>query len=118
MAVSAHDPQVRRTLPCLPDTLDKLIDNLQDPSQVVRIYAATVLGSMGEEAEPAVPALVKLLQTGDAQDRRLAALTLGEIASEDAIPALCDAVDDDDKSVAELAEWALDQINEDEAEAA
>ena len=74
---------------------------------------------MGDEAEPAVSALVKLLQTGDVQDRRLAALTLGEIASEEAIPALCDAVDDEDDAVAETAEWALEQIEgEDEAEAA
>lgn len=101
-------------------TLENLIENLQDTNQVVRIYAATVLGSMGEDAEAAVPALVDLLQSEDAQDRRLAALTLGEIASEEAIPALCDAVDDDDEGVAEMAEWALGQIDgdEDEAEAA
>ena len=101
-------------------TLENLIENLQDANQLVRIYAATVLGSMGDDAEPAVPALVKLLQAGDVQDRRLAALTLGEIASEEAIFALCDAVDDDDEGVAEMAEWALEQIEgeEDEAEAA
>jgi len=55
-------------------------------------------------------------------DRRLAALTLGEIgpAAEEAIPALFAAVDDEDESVAELAEAALEQIDvaEDEAEAA
>jgi HEAT repeat protein len=101
-------------------TLESLIENLQDANQVVRIYAATVLGSMGEDAEAAVPALVELLQTGDVQDRRLAALTLGEIASEDAISALCDAVDDDDAGVAEMAGWALGQIDgeEEQAEAA
>lgn len=101
-------------------TLENLIENLQDADQLVRIYAATVLGSMGDEADPAVPALVNLLQTGDVQDRRLAALTLGEIASEEAISALCDAVDGDDESVAEMAEWALKQIDgeEEEAEAA
>ena len=100
-------------------TLEKLIEDLQDANQLVRIYAATVLGSMGDDAEPAVPALVKLLQSGDVQDRRLAALTLGEIGSEDAIPAPCNAVDDDDEGVAQMAEWALEQTDgEDEAEAA
>jgi len=99
--------------------IDTLIENLQDADQVIRLHAATVLGSMGEDAEPAVPALVNLLQAGDVQDRRLAALTLGEIASDEAIPALCDAVDDDDDSVAKMAEWALETIDlaetEDEA---
>src|SRR5208337_3890604 len=77
-------------------TFDKLIENLQDPVQVGRIHAATVLGSMGEEAEPAVPALIDLLQNGDIHDRKLAALTLGEIgpAASQAIPALFAAVQD------------------------
>jgi HEAT repeat protein len=99
-----------------------LIENLQDADQLVRLHAATVLGSMGDEAEPAVPALVKLLQTGDVHDRRLAALALGEIgpAAEEAIPALFAAVDDEDEGVTEMVEWALERVDlfDDEAEAA
>jgi HEAT repeat protein len=103
-------------------TIEPLIENLQDAEQVVRIHAATVIGSMGEDAEPAVPALIEMLQSDDVQDRRLAALTLGEIgpAAEEAIPALFAAVDDEDGGVAEMAETALAQIDvaDDQAEAA
>jgi len=103
-------------------TVEKLIENLQAPDQIVRIHAATVLGSMGDDAEPAVPALIEMLKSADIHDRRLAALALGEIgpAAEAAIPALLEAVNDDDEGVAEMAEAALEQIDlvEDDAEAA
>src|SRR5262249_27889237 len=55
-------------------TVEELVQKLKDPRQVVRIHAATVLGSMGEKAQPAVPALLNLLQTGDIHERKLAAL--------------------------------------------
>lgn len=101
--------------------IDALIKKLQDPDQVARLLAARVLGSMGDDAEPAVPALIELLQTDDVHDHRLAALTLGEIgpAAEEAIPALLEAADDEDAE-AEMALVALEQIDvaEDEAEAA
>lgn len=77
---------------------------------------------MGDDAEPAVPALIEMLTNGDIHDRKLAALTLGEIgpAAEEAIPALFAAVDDEDESLAEMAEEALQQIDlvDDDAEAA
>jgi HEAT repeat protein len=99
-----------------------LIEKIQDANQLVRLHAATVLGSMGDDAEPAVPILIEMLQTGEVQDRRLAALTLGEIgpAADDAIPALFTAVDDEDDGVAEMAESALELIDlaDDQAEAA
>jgi len=103
-------------------TLDNLIENLQDPDQVVRIHAATVLGSIGEDAEAAVPALIELLNNGDIHDRKLAALTLGEIGpvAADAIPALFAAVQDEDDALAGMAEEALEQIDlaEEDVEAA
>jgi hypothetical protein len=66
--------------------------NLQDADQVVRLHAASILGSLGE---------------------------IGP-AAEEAIPDLFAAVDDQDESVAEMAEAALEQIDlaEGEAEAA
>jgi len=93
--------------------IESLIENFQAAEQVVRLHAATVLGSIGDKAEPAVPALIKLLQNSDVHDRTLAALALGEIgpAAEEAIPALFAAVDDDDEGVAEMAEWALEEID-------
>src|SRR5689334_19790861 len=75
--------------------LHQLIENLHAGDQVVRIHAATVLGSMGEAAVPAVPALIEMLTSGNIHDRKLAALTLGEIgpAAVAAIPALFAAVE-------------------------
>jgi hypothetical protein len=63
-----------------------------------------------------------MLRRDDIQDRKLAALTLGEIGpiAEDAIPALFAAADDEDEGLSELAVWALEEIDliENEAEAA
>jgi HEAT repeat protein len=101
--------------------IESLIEILQDANQVIRLHAATVIGSLGDDAEPAVPALIEMLKNDDVHDRRLAALTLGEIGpvAEDAIPALF-AVDDEDDGVAEMAEAALELIDlaDEEAEAA
>ena len=99
----------RQNLP----SIEELIGNLQDPDQVVRLYAATVLGSMGEDAAPAVPALLDLLKAGNVHDRKLAALTLGEIgpAAGDAIPDLLEAANDEDDDVSDLAIAALEEID-------
>jgi HEAT repeat protein len=93
--------------------IEKLIDSLNAVHPVVRIHAAKVLGAMGVAAAPAVPTLIELLQAENVHDRKLAALTLGEIgpAAEEAIPSLLVAVDDEDEGVAEMAEWALLEID-------
>jgi HEAT repeat protein len=92
--------------------LTVLIDNLKAPHNVVRIHAARILGTLGKKAIAAVPALIELLQAESGDDRTLAALTLGEIgpAAEAALPALFLALDDEDEAVAEMAEWALAEI--------
>src|SRR5262249_9694493 len=99
-----------------------LIEKLQDPDHVVRIRAATALGSMGDEARAAVPALLELLQANRVCDRLTAAVALGRMgsAAQEALPALCAAADDEDEGVSQLAEWALQEIAvaEEEAEAA
>lgn len=94
-------------------TIEKLIENLKDSDQVIRLHAATVIGSLGEDAEPAIPALIDLLTTGDVHDRKLAALTLGEFgpAAEAAIPVLLNAANDEDDGVSDMAIWALEQID-------
>lgn len=103
-------------------TIGELIQSLGDADPLVRIHAATLLGSMGPTAKPAVPALIAFLHRDNLQDRKLAALTLGEIgpAAEEALPALFAAADDEDEGLAELAVWALEEIDliETEAEAA
>jgi HEAT repeat protein len=97
-------------------TIDVLVERLTDPDPYVRIQAATLLGGLGAEARPAVPVLIVLLSEGDIEDRRLAALTLGEIgpAAEDALDALWDAVDDTDEGVVALALDALERIAQDD----
>jgi HEAT repeat protein len=82
-----------------------LTENLQADDQVVRMHAATVLGTMADDAAEAVPFLIDLLASDDIQDRRLAALTLGEIGpvAEEAIEPLLAAVEDEDDGVAESA---------------
>lgn len=99
-----------------------LVDRLAHPDQVIRIHAATLLGTLGEDAASAVPALVTLLKTGDVHDRKLAALTLGEIgpAAAFAVAPLLDATGDEDEDVADMAVWALEQIDliDDASEAA
>ena len=42
-------------------SIDFLVANLKASDQVVRLHAATVLGSLGDAAVPAVPALIELL---------------------------------------------------------
>jgi HEAT repeat protein len=94
-------------------TIAELIQNLGDADQLVRIHAATVLGSMGSAAQAAVPALITLLHQDDLQGRKLAALTLGEIGpvAEEAVPALFAAADDEDEGLSELAVWALEEVD-------
>lgn len=94
-------------------TIEEWTGRLRDPEQVVRIHAATVLGAMGDDAEPAVPVLIDMLRNGTTKDRRLAALTLGEIGpgAADAVPDLFAAAGTDDEELAELASWALEEID-------
>jgi hypothetical protein len=54
-------------------SIKKLTENIKAADQVVRLHAATVLGSLGDEAEAAVPTLIGMLENGDVQDRRLPA---------------------------------------------
>jgi HEAT repeat protein len=106
-------------------SIEKLIQLLQDTDPVVRIHAGFVLGTMDEDALPAIPILIEMLKHGEVRGRKLAALTLGQIgpAAVEAIPALFNAAnDDEDEDVSDLAMWALEEIDladeEPEAEAA
>jgi hypothetical protein len=79
-------------------TRDDLIEMFRDSAQSVRVHAATVLSSIGEEAEPTVPAPIDLLKTDAIPVRKLAGLTLGDFgpAAGSAIPALFAAAKDDE----------------------
>jgi HEAT repeat protein len=93
-------------------TARDLVERLQDPDELVRLQAALALGSLGEEARPAVPVLTALLHGDTVLDRRGAAWALrdlGEVA-EEAVPALLEALEDDDEQVGDLAAQALEAI--------
>jgi HEAT repeat protein len=94
-------------------SIDNLIESLQDLDPLVRIHAGFVLGTLGDEALPALPMLIEMLSCGTIQDQKLAATTLGQIGPEasDAIPALLEAANDDDEAVADMAIWALEEID-------
>jgi HEAT repeat protein len=58
------------------DAVRALIDGLQDPAVEVRLASATALGSFGDDAEPALPALRKAAADADAEVAREAGVTL------------------------------------------
>lgn len=99
-----------------PRSLVSLIAKLQDPDQIVRIQAATQIGSLGDEGDLAVPALIDMLENGGIQDRRLAALTLGEIgpAAEDALESLLEAAEEEDEVLGGIALEAIERIDPDD----
>jgi HEAT repeat protein len=94
-------------------SIENLIESLQDADPLVRIHAAFALGSMEEDALPAVPVLIEMLKFGDEQDRKLAATTFGQLGpvASDAVPALLEAANDEEEGVADMALWALEEID-------
>jgi HEAT repeat protein len=89
-----------------------LIQRLKDPELTVRVHAGVLLGGMGVEAKPALPALLQLRHSEDVHDRRLAALTLGSLGHDlpEAVPPLLDALHDEDEAVRRLAAEALEEM--------
>lgn len=93
--------------------VEDLVEMLQDANPLVRVQAGFALGTLRENALPALPILVEMLKFGDIQDRKLAAITLGQIgpAASQAVPELQEAFDYDyDDGVAHTAMWALENI--------
>lgn len=84
-----------------------LVARLSDPSAYVARLAADALARIGT---PAVPALIAALEKGDVATRAGAARALWVIRPEEAIPALCAALDDPSALVSYYAEDALEQM--------
>ena len=101
-----------------PANVEELLLKLKDTDEDVRIFAALQLGSLGEYAQPSVPALIELLGSQDVIERRVAALTLGQIgvAASEAVPLLVDALEDADEVVQQFAVAALFKIEPDVGE--
>ena len=112
-ALSDPDPDVRACavvgLAGLrpPEAVEPLIARLTDPSAYVGRLAADALGQFGP---PAVPALITALREGDIATRAGAARALSAIQPEEAIEALCHALDDPSAIVTYYAEEALDKM--------
>jgi HEAT repeat protein len=89
-----------------------LIRGLKDPELTVRVHAGVLLGGMGVEAKPALPALLQLRHSKDVHGRRLAVLTLGFLCHDlpESVPLLLDALLDEDEAVRRLAAEALEEI--------
>ena len=95
-----------------PSTQD-LIAMLGHAEEGVRVYAAVRLGSPGRADRDAVSALVGLLRSEAAIDRRVAALALGKIGptAVEALPALLDAMEaSDDAGLRAFAAEAVARI--------
>jgi HEAT repeat protein len=93
--------------------LQKLIRRLKSPHDLKQIHAGLLLGRMGPEARAAVPTLLELLNDESAQNRKLAAWTLGYIGqgAVEAIPALRVALRDSNEGVRLMAREALEKIS-------
>lgn len=89
------------------EAVDPLVARLADPSAYVARLAADALARIGA---PAVPALIAALERGDVATRAGAARALWVIRPEEAIPALCAALDDPSALVSYYAEDALEQM--------
>ena len=78
--------------------IERLIKQLQDQNEGVRVNAARALGFIGEGAKAAVPTLMPLLKDQDKWVRFRAAGALGSIeeGAKDAVPALILLLQDQD----------------------
>ncbi len=89
------------------DAVAGLVRCLADPSPFVSRIAADSLAHIGP---PAVPALIAALQEGEVLTRAGAARALSIIQPEEAIPALCAALNDPSAIVTYHAEEALERM--------
>lgn len=92
------------------ELLAEFIKLLDDPS--MQSNAVSYLAQYGAKAAPAVPKLLKVLDSPDRYQRQQAARTLGAIgpAAKDALPALRAATRDPDRSLVQAATEAISQI--------
>ncbi|MFQ6101408.1 MAG: HEAT repeat domain-containing protein [Anaerolineae bacterium] len=89
------------------EAVNGLVRCLADSSPLVSRIAADSLARIGS---PAVPALIAALQEGEVLARAGAARALSIIQPEEAVPALCAALDDPSAIVTYYAEEALERM--------
>lgn len=100
--------------PRVPDAsrIPLYIEDLSDSNEVVRAWAATVLGQLGPTAEPAIPPLLLALEDRSPDVRSRAAFALGRIGpkAEPAIPMLLQLLKDRHPEVRSHSALALGSI--------
>jgi HEAT repeat protein len=89
------------------EAVAELVRCLDDPSALVSRIAADSLARIGP---PAVPALIETLKQGKTPARAGAARALSIIQPQEAIPALCAALDDPSAVVTHYAQEALEKM--------
>ena len=89
------------------EAVTELVRCLADPGPLVSRVAADSLARIGP---PAVPALIAALQAAESTVRAGAARALSIIQPEEAVPALCAALDDPSAIVTYYAEEALERM--------
>jgi HEAT repeat protein len=96
------------------DDVKKLADEVSSTDKAVCLQAIDQLGTLGEDAAPAVPALVKALANPEAEIRWHAARGLGSIGApaKSAVPALVEKLDDEVPEVRSYAAYALGKIGD------
>ena len=102
-----------------PVVADARLARLISPSVAARVSLA-IAGRFGRAAEPQdtarmsqrVAALVTALRDSDAEVRRAAANSLGQLEDKRAVPGLIAALRDDDGEVRQQAAWALGQLED------
>jgi len=84
-----------------PRAIDILISLLSEPRGAPPLVAAELLGSLGEQALPAVPALIHALRAGEPGVRGICAIALGRVGdgAAQAITPLLEATSDPDARV-------------------
>jgi len=87
--------------------IEPLVAHLSDPSPYVARLAADALAQFGQ---PAAEALIAALQEGDVAARAGAARAISVIQPQEAIPALCAALEDPSAVVTHYAEEALERM--------
>ncbi len=112
-ALSDADPGVRACAAQvagelrLPEVVPALVRCLADPDPLAARVAADSLGRIGA---PAVQPLISALKTGETSVRAGAARALYLIKPEQAVTALCEALDDPSAIVSYYASEALEQM--------
>jgi HEAT repeat protein len=89
--------------------LNRVLEQLEDPDDVIRQVAATAAGEIGDDA--AVPMLTELIDDPAVSVRLAAIDALGEIGGEEARVALVYALEDKREVIREAAQAALDELD-------